>query len=630
MRLSFYLLLIVFLGSITLPAISETLRVPNDQVSQDIRELEGLFKNQFSFYHLNEKNDALQKLETLAHCDITEDLIPYRIALQEIIAPFGDAHAKVKDIFNTDEQSNSDIYDSAIGDIRVIPGHKPRLVILSQAINTYEESNSYCEQGLLDPEHPFLVAIDDIPTHQWIAQLQPFISSYNQARIFDKAAYHLQYLNEARMLTGRPVSKKAKLTLASADEKKVEVTVSLDRWLRSCQLNAKPSIYPVDIDNDGQLIAAGGHIMYAKLSEMFNIADSDDAPHLLKLVSDFKKVSGKKGLILDMRGNEGGSRTTLIALYPFLSFQKSFPRITNVATYRLQPNEHQPWGAPDSEALLGRFIFRQEHEIWSTAEQQAIEAFKLSHFTPDLSPISARPSAEWYTADHYSAWHYQVMSREQSFFRNFVDMVIASEADAEDISITDNLLSLIEHWDNLLPSYQRPTQIVVLTDAGIFSAADIMLGALKGMDGITLMGSPSSGGSSKAKTHELPSGTRVKLGTMLSFTSQGYLYDSNGIEPDETLLPTPDSFYFKGLEDSIDAQIVHPNDNLLKAAIRFIKTSKTTTRTYEAGPIWDPRDAKKKCPTLCHYQGGKWKKVWWTTIVNEMSVCQCLVPLAIQ
>ncbi len=41
-------------------------------------------------------------------------------------------------------------------------------------------------------------------------------------------------------------------------------------------------------------------------------------------------------------------------------------------------------------------------------------------------------------------------------------------------------------------------------------------------------------------------------------------------------------------------------------------------------PIWnDSRDAQRKCPKRCEYEGGQWTGHWWTTEWNEHSVCLC-------
>jgi hypothetical protein len=44
----------------------------------------------------------------------------------------------------------------------------------------------------------------------------------------------------------------------------------------------------------------------------------------------------------------------------------------------------------------------------------------------------------------------------------------------------------------------------------------------------------------------------------------------------------------------------------------------------EAGPIWDNEDAKMKCPGVCSQNSAMWNGHWWTTVENEMSVCNCV------
>ena len=46
---------------------------------------------------------------------------------------------------------------------------------------------------------------------------------------------------------------------------------------------------------------------------------------------------------------------------------------------------------------------------------------------------------------------------------------------------------------------------------------------------------------------------------------------------------------------------------------------------FDAGPIWNQADANKKCPTVCKNNSGTWTGQWWTTVQGKMSVCQCSV-----
>lgn len=48
-----------------------------------------------------------------------------------------------------------------------------------------------------------------------------------------------------------------------------------------------------------------------------------------------------------------------------------------------------------------------------------------------------------------------------------------------------------------------------------------------------------------------------------------------------------------------------------------------STCNVNAGPIWNQNDANQKCPTTCNAGYGPWNGQWWTTVPNQMSVCQC-------
>lgn len=45
--------------------------------------------------------------------------------------------------------------------------------------------------------------------------------------------------------------------------------------------------------------------------------------------------------------------------------------------------------------------------------------------------------------------------------------------------------------------------------------------------------------------------------------------------------------------------------------------------TVNAGPIWNQKDAQKKCPKICKSKNAKWGGGWWTTVPGKMSVCSC-------
>jgi C-terminal processing protease CtpA/Prc len=89
--------------------------------------------------------------------------------------------------------------------------------------------------------------------------------------------------------------------------------------------------------------------------------------------------------------------------------------------------------------------------------------------------------------------------------------------------------------------YDKP--VIILMDSSNFSACDIFLGAFKGWRNVTLLGTPSGGGSGSAISYRLyHSYISLKLSSMASFRSNGTLYDGNGIQPDVYCEPTPTDY----------------------------------------------------------------------------------------
>jgi len=199
-----------------------------------------------------------------------------------------------------------------------------------------------------------------------------------------------------------------------------------------------------------------------------------------------------RGLVLDLRGNGGGSRRLVTEIVPLLLPAESRLRVVNVAAYRRRPGEC--CGCDGQEGCLDdRFLHVLSSARWTEADM-----VELRRFAEDFRPEWPPP------ADGFSPWHYMALRP-------------ATEG----------------------PRWDRP--VIVLMDAGCFSATDIFLSALKGIPHVTLMGEASSGGSGRVREHELPnSGLKVTLSTMASFRSDGSLYDGQGIEPDIPVSHTPD------------------------------------------------------------------------------------------
>ncbi len=587
--------------------------------------LKQIFEENFSYYPLF-SNDLDKQLDQLNAYKLPDDMIKYRLELQKIIATYNDSLSGVEDLFNTRQNPNkSSIYEQRIGIIKVIAEKRPQFVLMAQCEFKSGSGESYIEQNLFDSTHPYLAAIDNIPVAYWIHKLEPYIPTTNKTRVYAQSAYWLEHINQARKLIGQPLSNKARLTMAADDGTTTDHFVPLNENFHSCPKDASYNVQFVDIRPDSETITAStdGNIAYVHLPVMYNLADQNEASQLFLLMEQLRSVSGKKGMILDLRDNSKGNRTALIALYPFLAHQDSPPRVVNVMSYRLS-SQDSLWGDADNDHLASRFAFRSDHPLWSEQERNTIETFEMKDIHQDINQATPDIAGNWYNGDRFSRWHYMVMSSRQPFFRQMIQTYDIDTA--EDALIADNFSDLINHWDDILPSYKRPEHIVVLSNQGTYNAAEILLSAIKGMDGVTILGNRTGGGSSMAKTYSLPHGTQIKLGSSLSFTPEGLLYDNHGVEPDQVIYPQADDFHFKQYLNTNRPQVVHAEDRLLRKAIRLIKTSQTVTRSLSAGPIYGDDDALEKCPVLCETNDGYWNHKWASLIPGEMAVCQCHLP----
>ncbi len=214
------------------------------------------------------------------------------------------------------------------------------------------------------------------------------------------------------------------------------------------------------------------------------------------------KFKDSVGLVVDVRDNGGGLRDALRTLYSYLVPRQAKPRVFNAAAYRLHAQHAR-------SHLEARFMYRAKASQWTSAERRAIARF-AKRFKP-----------EWQLPKgQFSKWHYMVLSP---------------------LEVTG------------LYHYKKP--IIVLMNAKCFSATDIFLAGLKGVKGITLLGTASGGGSARSQTVRLGrTHFQLRIGSMASFQADGKLFDGHGVQPDVVLDAEPD--YFIGGRDNQLAEAV--------------------------------------------------------------------------
>ena len=242
---------------------------------------------------------------------------------------------------------------------------------------------------------------------------------------------------------------------------------------------------------DGKPPALPAGVVYVRLTAM----NSDGVG---KLVEAFTAARGAQGMIIDVRDNGGGGREALREVAGRLINANDKPRVVNVAVQRLHPRNGR-------ELMESRFLYPEDWNKWTDAERKTIAEFRKT-FKPEWSPEAGK----------YGPWHYMLLSPAKGDVLRF----------------------------------EGP--VVVLMNAKCFSATDVFLSGLKGMKNVTLLGTPSGGGSSSPEKVALGGMTlAARLGTMVSFQADGRMYDTHGVEPDVKVEPAAE-FFIGGKDVQLD------------------------------------------------------------------------------
>lgn len=228
-----------------------------------------------------------------------------------------------------------------------------------------------------------------------------------------------------------------------------------------------------------------------------------DLKTLMNLRRALDAFSTARGLIFDVRGNGGGTRDVLNMIAPRLLASDESVRIVNFAAVRLHPEN------PGVSSLEDRFLRTPDDPSWRPEEREVVRR-TIDSFSPEWSP----PEGE------FTPW---------------------------------NLLALRPGEDEETPFMSMP--VVVLMDGGCFSATDVFLSALQGRPRITLLGTPSGGGSGWPQRVRLPdSRLNIFMSSSASFRADGTLFEGRGVLPDVIVETTPSDLIGK-TDTQLDAAL---------------------------------------------------------------------------
>lgn len=437
-----------------------------DDALEDLDWLAASLRDHYSYWHrggtafeerMDQIVDALPERGTLAD---------HALRVQELLCLLGDGHTQLEgfDAFVPDRWLPF-LVEEAGGRFYAIESDRSRFV---------------------DDDHRELVALDGKPVAEWLAAAKRWVARGHEAFERREAMRGLRRVGLLRRELGLPDGDRLEVTLAGKGGRKKE---------RTLQVSSRKPIYGTWPRTKTRELDGG--VGYLRLESM------DDEPAFLqRLRAELDSFATAKGLVIDVRGNGGGSRDALRELLPRLMDGKEPLAIVNVGARRIAPGD--PADGRDG-SLEDRFLYPATSRVWSGAEQKLVERF-LEKFEP-AHPLPERD---------FTAWHVMGVRPELP-------------ADAKRLRM----------------------RVVVLQDGGCFSATDIFLAALKGRPGVTTLGTISGGGSGRARRAALPrSGLELRASTMASFRPDGSPYDGAGIAPDVVVEPAPDDLIGKG-----DAQL---------------------------------------------------------------------------
>ncbi|MCT4599340.1 MAG: S41 family peptidase [Marinifilaceae bacterium] len=446
-----------------------------DKVIADLEYLEWEIKNHYSYAKLRGFNfhDALSAIKA----DVKNGISKRDLALQlkMFMANFGDGHSRVSLRYVFKEEN----------EFLRFP------FIIVKHGNKYYAINSNTKTNYLN-KYPYISKINNVDIKDLYKTAKSFIPK-TTSKFVDRNT--VDYMNiHALMLKimNFDINKDFKITFSNS-KNSITKNIKLGKY-RHKYLIDRPNYESKTLDGD---------IGYITFNHMFS-----NKKYIKKLHQSMQDFKNTKGIIIDIRGNGGGSRAPLRALLPY--FLKK-PVVTNIARYRINENEEVK---PINGYLLARFAYPSKSKLFTRKERRIIKRFK-KHFSPK------------YTINDnlFTQYHYMVVSpkRKGNFY----------------------------HYKN---------KVVVLTDSGCFSASDIFAAGMKTAPNVTLLGETTGGGSGYSKGVRLPnSRIKVKLSRIVSYQPDGNLYDGHGVIPD-----IKEEYTLKDKLGLTDTQLDKAKDIILK------------------------------------------------------------------
>ena len=418
----------------------------------DLDYLECELVENYSYLKLNNFNYEMALDAIRSDIDKGIDKRDLALQLKMLLANFGDGHTRVSFKF--------------LGKFKKLPfrviNHEDKFY----AVNA-ESRHFFVDQ------YPIIQSINDIEIQDLYHTAQRLASKTTEGFIKSTT---LSYLNHIELLL--------RLHDNYSEQDEVKISFYNDQSNRSISKqvligdNKLPALIHKHIFHDTIFDRQIGYLAFRY--KMFREEDFIDSLH-----SAMKALDNTKALIIDVRGNSGGSRDALVNLMPYFI---SSPKVLNIARYRIDKNENL---VPQNGFLERRFLYplTVDNEILNSnanSFRKCVQEFR-SHFKPEIVINDSL----------FSEYHYMVAFPKQ-----------------------ENKIA-----------YDKP--VIIMIDEDCFSATDIFAAGIQQAPNVSLIGTTTGGGSGYADSKKLPfSGITLRASRMFSYQPNGKTYDGQGVVPD--------------------------------------------------------------------------------------------------
>ncbi len=332
--------------------------------------------------------------------------------------------------------------------------------------------------GFLVADKPYLSALDGDPGGIWLGRLDDRLpagpATYRRQIGLDL----LQAFSEAQQIAERGPDSTITVRLSGAD-----LGTGQDIKVALAGTRAGQVIWP---QHDSAVLT--GNIGYLRLPRMGSRA----VDQIRRWMPRFERTVG---LIVDVRGNTGGTRDAFRELFPYFIRFDDPPFVAGATVYR----EHPGTRLADLVDLTGQTA---DWLDWNVAEGAAIKAFR-ARFTPaESTPADSTAAAA------IGPWRYLVVTRQEKD-----------------------------------PRYPYLEHIVVLMDGACRGSTELLLASCQGRFKIALMGTPSGGVPDGAEAFVLGrTSLKIEVSSLVTYLVDGRRLGAASIEPDILSFPVPESF----------------------------------------------------------------------------------------